>query len=454
MSGFLKRMSFRPAVFLPIFDPQLVLEGEVRVAGRWRSFLNTDLDSIILSCENPTEVLREQQNIKSSEAIRVLYFPGPGDVAGTFEHWRAKRHDPRVPIISYSLMFYELMAAMDTKCQVISMQPVDRFLNSITNQFQFSDILPKPFTGRWSYYLSQYSVAKSIIKQAKEFDPHIVIVSTHAPSSVWRKLSKNRILVLTAHNTFWNKGGASKKIKSYIYRSLLKLRASALNGAICTSHECARQISDLTGGRVSGEVACPQIVQHYPIQRRSRVQNLLFLGRIEVPKGVFFLLDAFELLADGHPELTLTLAGSGEAESELVHRISQSDFSARIKFCGRLDSYGVHDLIAVSDLIVCPTMTTFNEGLAVVGFEAAAHGIPTLISSVVPAAELLGNSCTVFEADELDSIVRKLSNLITDPEFYNKRCAATSDVRRLIYDRSLSWGSGLFRALLSAGKMK
>ena len=160
------------------------------------------------------------------------------------------------------------------------------------------------------------------------------------------------------------------------------------------------------------------------------------------------LLEVFEKLAIQHPELTLHIAGSGGADDALKAKLAASANAKQIEFLGRIGSDAVHSTIAAADLLVCPTMSDFNEGLAVVGFEAAAHGIPTVLSSVVPAVELLGEGCAVYQADNATALEATIAGLIENPETYQKLCGATALVREKMYDRSLSWGSGLFRTLM------
>lgn len=42
-----------------------------------------------------------------------------------------------------------------------------------------------------------------------------------------------------------------------------------------------------------------------------------------------------------------------------------------------------------------------------------------------------------------------LNSTPNDPDTYRRKCAATAQVRERLYDRSLSWGSALFRSLMS-----
>lgn len=78
----------------------------------------------------------------------------------------------------------------------------------------------------------------------------------------------------------------------------------------------------------------------------------------------------------------------------------------------------MHRAIDGADLLTYPTRTTFNQGLAVVGFEAAAHGVPALMSSIVPTIDALGHGCAVFEADDQDSLVAVLRDLMADEDMW------------------------------------
>lgn len=378
----------------------------------------------------------------------MTYVPGPGDVTGTFSFWQCGKHDPRVPIVAYSLMFYELAVRLGAECQIVTHQSAGPAPSVVGGQFRFDAVTEPRSSGRWSYLWSQWRYGRSLVGKIREFDPHIVVTSTHVPSTSWGGLARGRKLVLTAHNTFWAMGRPPTGIVGRLRRALLARRSGALSAAVCISAECCRQLEVLSAGRVRGLIACPQIAERHLLRGREELRTLLFLGRIEHSKGVFLLLEAFEKLADLFSDINLVIAGSGAADGELCRLIAQSRHAARIRFVGRVGSSDVHALIDQSDLLVCPTMTSFNEGLAVVVFEAAAHGVPSVVSSVVPAAELLGDAGLVYTADDGEDLRGQIFRLITEPSAYSHACRATAAVRDLIFDRTRSWGSVLGECLM------
>src|SRR4029450_5362342 len=55
--------------------------------------------------------------------LRILYAAGPGDVVGTFRHWRQGRDDPSEVAVTYSGQFYDLCRDLGAEADVISHCP-------------------------------------------------------------------------------------------------------------------------------------------------------------------------------------------------------------------------------------------------------------------------------------------------------------------------------------------
>ncbi len=390
--------------------------------------------------------IREMLALGSEEQLRISYLSGTGDVVGTFIHWMDGRHDPRVPVITYSAMFYDIVQALSAHAQIITPWNSEGVSDP---RFKFETIAREPSSGGLAKIVGELQYTQKCIAAINQYDPHIVVSNTDFQPLGWRNVKRKRRLILSAHNTFWPMGSRPSDLKSLAKLAIVKFQAAALDGAVCTSSECQRQIASVTRNRVLGQVEFPQLVDEFELNAASSARRLLYLGRIEASKGVFMLLDAFTAVSASVPGLSLTFAGTGTAEKELEEKIAATG-SHDVRFVGNLDAKGVHAAIADSDLIVCPTMTTFNEGLALVGFEAAAHGVPSLVSSVVPAADLLGQGCMVFTADDSASLRRALASLTADAESYQRLKAEVVKIRPSLYDRSKSWGSMLLSAMMAA----
>jgi glycosyltransferase involved in cell wall biosynthesis len=81
--------------------------------------------------------------------------------------------------------------------------------------------------------------------------------------------------------------------------------------------------------------------------------------------------------------------------------------------------------------------------------EAAVHGVPALLSSVVPAQALLPDACVAFVVDDTAAFTAALRRMIDTPAEYRALRAAVAATRGQFCDRGNSWGSMLYRALIA-----
>lgn len=83
-----------------------------------------------------------------------------------------------------------------------------------------------------------------------------------------------------------------------------------------------------------------------------------------------------------------------------------------------------------------------------VALEAAVHGVPSLLSSVVPAAELLPGACATFQADDVNQLARSLERLLDEPGYIDALRSRLAAAIPSFYSRDLSWGSKLVALML------
>lgn len=406
---------------------------------------NSPLDCVHLP-DTAAHDIRQHFGLDPRGPLRISFLTGPGDVVGTYDYWRKGEPDPRVPVFTYSMMFYELLTALKAEGQLLSQFPAP---HEPTDPFSFVQLPKIDSSGRIRYRQSHAARLREALRVLETFKPHIILAVTDFLPSAWPKLARQAPVILSLHNTFWPMGRPLSGPRGRVKELLLRQHAKSVRAAICTSEECSRQIGAVTDGRIAGRVECPQLPKRYEEPPRQTVRRIVFVGRIEENKGIFLLLDAFRALMVDYPDISLVFAGSGTAEDELYRRIAECN-SPRISFSGRLNAEGVHQALSQADLLVCPTTTGFNEGLALVGFEAAAHGVPSVLSSVVPAQDLLAPCASVCVADDKEALKVSIAQLIDDPDTYPELVRGTAQVRDLIYDRSRSWGSQLYFAMCDA----
>lgn len=408
------------------------------------------IDDCVVIPENAAEILLGDLNIIDNRRAKIAYLPGPGDVFGTFKFWQRGNYDPRVPVIAYSTQFYTLIKKLNAEALIFNEQNHNRFED---DQFQFISLSRKRGKNKYSYAFYNFCYSIKVLYSLKQFKPDIVILSTDLPHVLLSILPKKWKLILSAHNTYWNMGNKPQNLKSKLKHSYLSHGLKRLSGAVCTSYECARQNAELQVRRSALTVEIPQLLENTKLQDASTnretasVEKIFYLGRIETSKGIFDLMTVFEELSKKHPNLQLFYAGSGSCSNELEKKIKKT--KANIIFLGQLSGTEVHDTLQTIDLLVCPTRSSFNEGLALVVVEAAVHTVPSIVSSIVPAKELFESACFEYEVDNLNSLRDVLSEVITLDEKFMQIKGRLREQTKQFYNREKSWGSQLFLTMLT-----
>ncbi len=106
-------------------------------------------------------------------------------------------------------------------------------------------------------------------------------------------------------------------------------------------------------------------------------------------KNIKDILDIFNLLADKHPNITLSLLGDGESRPELEECSKSLSHKNRIEFLGFRDDR--LELLQSFDLFV---MTSTLEGIPRCLMEATAMGIPVAAYNIAGIDQLIEHEKT------------------------------------------------------------
>ena len=142
-------------------------------------------------------------------------------------------------------------------------------------------------------------------------------------------------------------------------------------------------------------------------KRKSRKIKILFLARMEVEKGVFELIEAFQILYKEFNNLELILAGNGTAYERVKEYVQ--DIEA-IKMVGHIEGEEKANLFRESDIYSLPS---YSEGLPVSILEAMAFGLPIVTTSVGGLKHFfkenkMGYTTTPKDSRDLTEVLRLL----------------------------------------------
>ena len=130
-----------------------------------------------------------------------------------------------------------------------------------------------------------------------------------------------------------------------------------------------------------------------------------YIGRLDPPKGVEVLIEAFRKLR--HPDVALWIAGAGKPAYE-AHLRAMADGDARIRFLGRVRPAQFYPQI---DVCIVPSL--WNEPLGMVVAEAFAFGKPVIGARRGGIPELLADSHAgiLFDPDQPGELLAALSTI-------------------------------------------
>ena len=145
----------------------------------------------------------------------------------------------------------------------------------------------------------------------------------------------------------------------------------------------------------------------------SEPTNILFLAGLKEQKGIFCLLEAFEILAQAHPHCILRFAGSGGEGAALRERAERSPVADRIEFLGHIRRERVAEVMNSATVYCLPTL---YEAFGMTALEAMACGRPVVGTNVGGLKLLLEGNSPAVPPNDSRALAQALSEVLASPE--------------------------------------
>jgi len=141
-------------------------------------------------------------------------------------------------------------------------------------------------------------------------------------------------------------------------------------------------------------------------------RRVLYVGRLEEPKGVIDLLRAFASIEPQIPGSVLPYVGDGSARSQL-ERITSKARVANVRFMGRQPHTNIPAILRENDIFVLPS---YAEGLPTALVEAMAVGLAIIATSVGGTPDLISHGTTglLFPPGDIQKLANSMRLLLTD----------------------------------------
>lgn len=145
--------------------------------------------------------------------------------------------------------------------------------------------------------------------------------------------------------------------------------------------------------------------------KRNEKMRFLFVGSFSQRKGISYLLQAFKELEDAGENVSLTMAGRGIMDYELVKSYKLKCLETHIN----LPIEKLVELMQESDVFVFPSIC---EGFGLVLVQAMATGLPLITTYNTSGPDFIeeGKDGFLIEAQDVEAIKNKVKYFLQNPE--------------------------------------
>ena len=394
---------------------------------------------------NETSTLRSELTPR-----RVLYFAGPGDVIGTYRHWKEGRDDPSEVAVTDSSQFFDVCRDLNIQAKVISCHA--RRDHLIDGDFDIEH-RPNPMqTCRGPFYhigmyLYHWYICWTAIRG--RYDTLVLMLGAQlGPFWVAKWLGKRIILVENC--VLWPKLRGWKGMWKLVH----PLDRSFYRNGCETIHSISQDITDQIDILTKSDHA--PVVQFLPSYRRNhfsgipdavherRPFRILFAGRAEVNKGVLDIIEiARRLKKLQRTDIVFDIAGDGGAMPEMVGQVESDCLQDVVVLHGHCQKPKMRDLLSHCHAVILPTKAEFIEGFNKVVAESVLAHRPWITSHLCPAIAYVGEAGVEVPPDDIDAYLRAVLNLADNRVLYEAKRSASHMLAEQFYDESRSWAAVL-----------
>ena len=214
-----------------------------------------------------------------------------------------------------------------------------------------------------------------------------------------------------------------------------------------TPSHAARNIYLGAGWEGNSISVIPNFVYPDPGPGRGAGGYALFLGRLDVVKGIDTLLSAWQ---DHGIEYPLKVAGAGPLEGRIRAAAASND---RLEYLGQVNQSAAGELLGDASFVVVPTLGIETFGRVAV--EALAKGTPAVVANHGGMRETVADGATglVFTPGDAADLAAKVKILISDPSKLRALRPACREayLSRYTGERVLDEWVGLYREAATRG---
>lgn len=146
---------------------------------------------------------------------------------------------------------------------------------------------------------------------------------------------------------------------------------------------------------------------------------ILFLSTLKPSKNIEGLVEAFSLITNNYPLLTLVIAGKkGWMFDSIFEKVKELGLENRAIFTDFVEDDDVPALMAGAQVFVLPS---FWEGFGIPALEAMAVGTPVVVSKVASLPEIVGSAGVLVDPNDTKDIARGIKEALENHDSLAKK---------------------------------
>lgn len=278
------------------------------------------------------------------------------------------------------------------------------------------------------YWLKGYAVFKngfmpSVKKLIEKYD----LIQVHEYDQIlsWKIYSKTNKPMVIYHGPYYHPYARGYNFKCKIFDLLFLRRGSYNNVVAITKSELAAEFLREKGFRHVYPVGVGINIDNFHLSnqkdnnvllpKEKKKFRLLYVGKIEERRNVYFLVDVFRTLLQKHPDVQLTVIGDGEKEykTDFLNSIKKELEQQTIIYRQKVAQTELAEVYQESDVFL---FTSNYEIFGMVLLEAMYFGLP-VVSTLNGGSSMLirdNENGYILKEDDVTQWSEKLNILFED----------------------------------------
>lgn len=151
------------------------------------------------------------------------------------------------------------------------------------------------------------------------------------------------------------------------------------------------------------------------INPSNKKYDCVFLGRLNISKGIFDLVKIWKIIIDKNPKVTLAIIGGGDnrLKQELKRDIDRNGLNKNIDVLGYLNEEDVFGILKSSKVFVFPS---HEEGFGIAILEAMACGLPVVAWDLPAYKEIFTKGIVKIPENNYEEFANMIIKLLEEEE--------------------------------------